>query len=472
MDFKVFLVYPPISKAERYSSEIGNSGGDQIPLGIFCLAAYLRSRGIEVDVVDAEAELLSSEDIVARISSFNPGLVAISSTTVAFHRSLELARAVKESFSDLPTVLGGAHVTSNCSHAMGFEGFDFGVVGEGELTLFELVQALRHGNSFESISGLAWRNGPEVVVNSKRAFIEDLDELPFPAFDLIPDLGKYNPPPSNYKKLPVANIMTSRGCPSQCTFCDNSIFGTKFRKRSPGNIADEIELLVKQFGVREIAFVDDTFTVDIRQIYALFDELDRRGIHFPWTCMSRINTVDKDLLKFMRDHGCWHISFGIESGNEEVLRRIKKNITLDAVRRVIGWCSELGVKTKGFFIVGHPGDSLETIDQTTRFALELPLDDAVITINTPIPGSPQFGEVDKWGTLDVTDWSKFNYWRPVFVPKGMTQEMLIAKQQEFYRRFYFRPRILWRYFLSFFSVSGPRRLVSLVRSLPFLFKKG
>ena len=184
--------------------------------------------------------------------------------------------------------------------------------------------------------------------------------------------------------------------------------------------------------------------------------------------MSRVSAVDEDLLRFMRDHGCWHISFGIESGNEEILKRIKKKISLEQARRVIGWCAKLGIRTKGFFIVGHPGETLETIDESIREALKMKLDDVVVTINTPIPGSPQYKEAAANGTLDVTDWSKFNYWRPVFVPHGLTREQLLSKHREFYRRFYFRPRILWRYVLSFLSPSGPRRLLLLLRSLPFL----
>ena len=187
--------------------------------------------------------------------------------------------------------------------------------------------------------------------------------------------------------------------------------------------------------------------------------------------MSRIDTVDEDLLRFMRDHGCWHISFGIESGNEDVLRQICKRISLAETRRVIAWCAKLGIRTKGFFIVGHPGETEGTIEQTIRFALELPLDDVVATINTPIPGSPQYAEADAWGSLDQTDWSQFNYWRPVFVPKGLSREVLLARHREFYRRFYFRPRILWRYFLSFLSPTGVRRFFSLVRTLPFVLRR-
>jgi anaerobic magnesium-protoporphyrin IX monomethyl ester cyclase len=496
---RVLLVYPPISKEERYSSAIGSAGGRQMPLGIFYLASSLRQRGHEVAVIDGEAENLTAADILRRAEQFQPGLIGISSTTVAFHRALEVARELKQHRRDWPIVLGGSHVSSNLEHGMSFAEFDFAVVGEGEKTLVDLADALQRGSDLSGVAGLAYRRQTEtvggadipvchehgvapgrqecpphrgerreLVANPPAPRIDDLDALPFPAYDLAADLALYTPPPCNYKKLPAANVITSRGCPNQCTFCDRSVFGQLLRQRSAENVAAEIEHLWNDYHVREIAFVDDTFTLRPQRIRELFAILDRKDIAFPWTCMSRVSAVDEDLLRFMRDHGCWHISFGIESGNEDVLKRIKKNISLEQARRVIGWCAKLGIRTKGFFIVGHPGETLETIDESIAEALKMKLDDVVVTINTPIPGSPQYKEAGQNGTLDVTDWSKFNYWRPVFVPHGLTREQLLLKHREFYRRFYFRPRILWRYMLSFLSPSGPRRFVTLLRTLPFV----
>ncbi len=468
---RVLLVYPPISKMERYSSAIGSAGGNQTPLGVYYLAAYLRQHGRPVEVIDGEANGLTAEDIVARAGEFRPGLVGISSTTVAFHRGLEVAVEIKRHWPELPIVLGGPHASSNVRHAMSFPAFDFAVLGEGEATLEALVRTITTGEDLSSVEGLAFRRGGELIVNPPRPRLMDLDSLPFPAYDLIPDLAVYAPPPCNYKKRPVANVITSRGCPNACTFCDRSVFGQRLRQRSAANIAAEIEELYHTYGVREIAFVDDTFTICPERIRELFELLAEKKISFPWTCMSRINTVDRDALRFMRAHGCWHVSFGIESGNEEILRRIKKNISLDQVRRVVAWCGELGIRTKGFFILGHPGETLQTIEQSIQFGLDLPLDDVVVTINTPIPGSQQYAEAEQYGSLDETDWSKFNYWCPVFVPHGLSRELLLRKHKDFYRRFYLRPRILWRYGLSFLSPSGPRRFWSLCRSLPFLLRR-
>jgi anaerobic magnesium-protoporphyrin IX monomethyl ester cyclase len=468
---RILLIYPPISKRERYCSAIGSAGGNQTPLGVFYLAAYLRQRDHQVEVIDGEARGLSAADIVDRAQEFRPELVGVSSTTVALHRAIEVADEIKRRWPELPIVIGGPHVSSNVHHGMSFPVFDYAVVGEGEATLEELARTIAAHGDLSAVQGIAYRQDGRVIVTEPRPRLTDLDSLPFPAYDLIPDLAAYTPPPCNYKKQPVANVITSRGCPNVCTFCDRSVFGQHLRQRSAANIAAEIEHLFHTYGVREIAFVDDTFTIRPARMRELFELLAAKKISFPWTCMSRINTVDRDTLEFMRKNGCWHVSFGIESGNEDILRRIKKNISMEQVHRVVGWCRELGLRTKGFFIIGHPGETAETMEQTIQFGIDLPLDDVVVTINTPIPGSQQHAEAQQYGVLDETDWAKFNYWCPVFVPFGLTQEMLLAKQKEFYRRFYLRPRILWRYGLSFLSPSGPRRFWTLCKTLPFLLKR-
>ena len=465
---RILLVYPPITKLERYSSAIGGSGGRQIPLGVFYLASYVRTHGFEVDVLDAEARNLSYDEIIDRLRRGGFGILGISTTTVAFHRALELAARTKAAMPETIIVIGGPHVSSQPAHPMQFDVFDFAVRNEGEQTLVELMKAIDSDGDFEKIPGLIFCKGRNVVVNEKRPYIADIDTLPFPAYDLIPDLRHYAPPPCNYKKAPVVNIITSRGCPNQCAFCDNNTFGRKTRKRSAANIVGEIELLVTHYGAKEIAFVDDTFTINPKSIYELFDLVRSKGMHFPWTCMARINTVDEDLLRYMKENGCWHVSFGIESGDDRILKLIRKDIKIRDVERVVEICHKMGIVSTGFFIIGHLSETVQTIDKTTALAMRLKLDDVVVTINTPIPGSYQYEHAKEFGVLDESSWSKFNCWNPVFIPNGLTEDILLAKHKEFYRKFYLRPRILWRYFLSFFSRTGPRRFVSLLMASRFL----
>jgi radical SAM superfamily enzyme YgiQ (UPF0313 family) len=319
---------------------------------------------------------------------------------------------------------------------------------EGEVTLAELLERLEGGRDPGDLPGLVHRRDGEIKVNPPRPYIQDLDSLPLPAFDLIEDFDVYAPPLFHYKERPVGSVITSRGCPYECTFCEKTTFGNRLRLRSARSVVDEIELLVRRHGVKEISFSDDTFTLNRRRVYEIFDDVRARGLEFPWTCMARMDrTVDEPLLRYMRDNGCWYILFGIESGDPEILREIKKKIDLDDVRRIIDICHRLGIVSKGFFIVGHPRETPESIERTIKLACDLKLDYINVTINTPMPGSYQYEHVEEYGTIDISDdtWSQYGYWHPVFVPHGLTPDLLTTKHKEFYSRFYFRPRAAVRF---------------------------
>jgi len=243
---------------------------------------------------------------------------------------------------------------------------------------------------------------------------------------------------------PVMNMLTSRGCPYQCIFCDNNTFGRKTRFFSAEYVVAEIKELINKYGAREIAFLDDTFVVDKKRLHKIFALLDADGTRFPWTCMTRVNNLDFETLQFMADHGCWQIRVGVESGSQKVLDFIRKGITLEQVRNVADWCKKLKVKVSGFFIIGHHIDTPETINDTIEFALSVPLTDIITTINTPIPGTESYRLAREYGEYKEDDWMSLNYWTPVFVPKGLTKEFMLKKQAEMYSRFYRRPAVILR----------------------------
>ncbi len=469
---RILLIYPPISINKRYSSEIGHAGGKQIPLGLFYLASYIQANNREVRVIDAEALGMSKESLLKDIRLFRPQIIGISSTTVAFQSTLLLAKMIKGESPHIVIVLGGPHPSAAVEDVMQHGEIDYVIIGEGEESFSRLLSALENNDDVGSIAGTAFRDkGGSFKIAANSSIPLDINALPFPAYKMIPDFKVYAPPPMNYKKLPVVNIITSRGCPNQCTFCGHSVFGRTLRQRSPENVADEIELLYKEYNIKEIAFVDDTFTINPQRIRDLFTILNKRQIYFPWTCMSRINTVNADVLRYMKEQGCWHISFGIESGNSEILKLIKKNISLHSTRIVIENCHRIGLLTKGFFIVGNPGETTKTINESIEFALDIPLDDIVVTLNTPLPGTKQYRTAGRYGHVDRSDWTKYNMWNPVFIPDGLSEKVLLEKQREFYRRFYFRPHIMRRYAFSFLSRSGWRRAKALLRSLPFIIRR-
>lgn len=240
---KVLLIYPPISLRERYSSEIGHAGGKQIPLGVYYLASSVRKAGHDVRVIDGEALQMTAADVGRKAVAYQPDIVGISSTTVAFHRALETAREIKALMPGIPVVVGGPHVTAVGEEVFAHPEIDLAVYGEGEETLTELLAALSTGGELSSVKGLGYRRDGIPAMNAPRPFIRNLDDIPLPAYDLLENFSLYNPPPTNYKRLPVANVVTSRGCPNQCTFCGHSVFGRTLRQRSPENIAAEIEIL-------------------------------------------------------------------------------------------------------------------------------------------------------------------------------------------------------------------------------------
>lgn len=459
MNRKVYLLLPPATAEDVHTSPIVDLvDGEYVPLGIYYIAAYLRENGFDVAVTDALTLRLTEGEIAQEIESYAPAFVGIGATTVLFPRAVQVARMIKRRFPHIVTILGGRHITSNVEHAMSFPEFDYGVVGEGEITALELLDALSGQRPVSEIDGIVYRDDNGALVQTgSRALIEDLDTLPFPAFDLIPDIAIYKPPLFLHKAKPLLSMITSRGCPSKCTFCAVSL-GKQYRKRSAQNIFDEIKHLVHRYGVREIEFLDDNFLLDKPRVYELFKLLRAEGISLHWSCMARISSVDYEFLAFLRDNGCWTIAFGIESGDETILKTIRKGLSLPKAAKVIGWCRELGIMTRGFFIIGHPLETVETIDRTIDYALSIPLDVIMTSINTPFPGTQQYDEAEKYGTLDRTDLTQFSQSNPVFVPYGLTKEILIEKQRDMYLRFYFRPKQMLRLAQLYFGRGGVARL--------------
>lgn len=459
MKNRICLIQPCISRVEACSSPVGDIlEGEHVPLGIYYIASYLRENGYETKVIDALALRLTEAEIFNEIDDFSTSFIGISATTVAFPYAVALARAAKKRFPLLVTIIGGRHVTSDFSHAMSFGNFDFGVVGEGEITTRELLDALIAGKPVSDVKGVVYRNPAGTpVFTGQREYIEDLDILPFPAFDLISDISIYKPPPFMRKVLPSLSMISSRGCPGKCTFCACSL-GKKYRKRSAQNIVKEIKHLVQTYHIREIDFLDDNFLLDKERIYQVFDILRAEGVFIYWSCLARINSVDYAFLKYLRDNGCWTIAFGIESGDEKILKMIQKGLSLDKASRVIGWCRELGIVTRGFFIIGHPLETVESIDRTINYALSIPLDIIMTSINTPFPGTQQYNIAQKYGTLDTSDLTLYSQYDPVFIPRGLTAQILLEKQKEMHIRFYFRPRQIVRILVLYFGQKEVGRL--------------
>jgi anaerobic magnesium-protoporphyrin IX monomethyl ester cyclase len=289
------------------------------------------------------------------------------------------------------------------------------------------------------------REGGALRHTGPRPYIADLDQLPLPAWDLLEGFPrKFSPPAFKTCKLPAASLVTSRGCPNQCIFCDRSVFGASCHGYSADYVIQMILELYHRYGVREIAFEDDTFITFKQRLVEICQRLIELKLDLSWSCLGRVNHVTAENLALMKQAGCWQISFGVESGSQEILKTIRKNVTLEQIRRALALCKKAGILSKGFFIVGHPGETPETLRATIDFALELPLNDISVNMLTPFPGTELYDRAAEFGRFDP-DWSKMNMLNTVFVPHGLREEDLVNAQKELLRRFYLRPRVVINY---------------------------
>jgi len=466
----VLLVNPPITEAQRrgpLGAIIKNLYFNSPPLGIAYIASYLEQQGVRVGLMDAAVEGFSPDETVERIRAWRPTVVGITSTSNFFGNAVALATAVKRSAGEVATLIGGPHVSTQAEHAMQFACFDYACIGEGEVTTLELVQALAAGAGVDGVKGLALRRDGKLHRTEPRPMISDLDQLPFPARHLLP-LAKYVPQPNDGPYLPKLSTISSRGCPYGCIFCDHGIYGRTYRSFSAGRIVDEMEELVGRWGARDIAFVDSLFMISRQRVEGIVDEILRRGLRVHWTCTIRANIATRELLGRMRQAGCWRVRVGVESGNEEVLRFIRKEVTKEQIREVTQAAHDLGLHPKAFFMIGHPTETEATIADSIAFARSLPLTDITVQINTPLPGAPQFEVFEQHGVLISDRLEDYTFWQPVFIPHGLTKERMERLFRRFYLSFYLRPVIVWRHLKM---LRGPADVTRYLRALGLTFQR-
>ncbi len=430
---------------ERYG-DLAGAGSSLPSLGILFLAAVTRKYGFPTVLVDAAALNLGPDGLLMRVESERPDVLGLSATTFSIFHAAAFARRVRESLPDITVIIGGPHVSAAPLETMErFPEFDLAVIGEGEETIIEVLKAVDSGGTFDDISGIVIRHEGGITVHERRAFLSDLDTLPFPAWDLLEGFpGCYPPATFKVKNLPAASLVTSRGCPNRCIFCDRSVFGSSCHAFSAEYVMAMITHLVKRFGVREFSFEDDTFITFKKRLVVICQGIISLGLDISWTCLGRVNSIDAETLVLMKRAGCWQISFGIESGSQEILTTIHKNVTLEQIQRAVSLCRDAGIFSKGFFIVGHPGETRETLKKSLDFALQLPLDDISVTMLTPFPGTEIYERAAEFGAFD-SDWSRMNLLNTVFIPHGLTHEDLERSQSEILKRFYLRPRIIMGY---------------------------
>ena len=363
-------------------------------LGIGYMAAVLEKNGYDVDVLDASALELTYDEIGEEILKRNPDIVSISALTPTIGVALDSADKIKQVKPDTIVVLGGYHPTFEYESVLEEPSVDVVVRGEGEYTFLDLVRTVENGGDLADVQGLAFHdeNNFSLVVTPDRPIIEDLDELPFPAFHLFPM--------EKYKILNittnVATIITTRGCPMQCSFCSSAaLHGHHLRRRSPENVCDEIEVRLNEQNIDTIAFMDDTFTLNKKFVRDFCAEIKRRNLKFWWGCTSRVDTLDEELLQLMKDSGCITIFIGVESADRQMLEKMNKNITVSKTEKAFKLARKVGIRTIASCVIGMPEDTKESMKKTIDFVKSLNPNYALYSLATPYPGTRFFNETFK-----------------------------------------------------------------------------
>lgn len=353
-------------------------------LGIAYLTAVLEKSNIEVKIVDMRLGY-DYDDLRSFLDQFNPDLVGVTSYSYGYKRSYNVVSTIKSHGNRL-VAIGGPHVSAIRSKVLAETKADFAIKGEGEYALLELCKSIEtQTKDYKEIKGLIWRYEDKIIENMDRPYLQELDNLPFPAYEKF-ELDKY--------KVKRLQITTSRGCPYRCIFCSVRLsMGNRFRPRSPENVVNEIEYWYKR-GWKEFELNDDCFSVDIYRAKKICDLIIKRNLKIKYYCFNglRVDRVDRDLLQKMKESGCKFISYGVESGNNEILKTIKKGITFEQVKRAIDMTNEVGIENSGTFIIGHPNETLEKAMDTIKLAKELPFSYVSFCNLVPYPGTELF----KW----------------------------------------------------------------------------
>jgi len=432
----------PVSGAFNAFTE----GGSSFPsLGLLILAQIARDKGHHVSFRDLLNEKASPEQALSTIEQIKPDILCISSNTDMVMHASGLASDIKRKGMGVRVIIGGPHVSAVPAETMErCPGFDIGVIGEGERAFTALLESGFSHDALAGIKGIVFRDSGRIVTNGPGPFIEDLDTLPFPAWDLIPDMKLYRPAVTNFKREPVFSVMTSRGCSGWCIFCDRGVFGNKVRMHSAAYVISMIKLLRSRYGIREITFYDDNMVFEKKRLVEICEALIKEKDPLTWSCSARVDRVDGETLKLMKRAGCWQISYGIESGSPAILKAIQKGITVRQVRKTLALTRGAGISTRGYFIIGNPGETRATLDESFNFMLELPLDDVLVEYMTPYPGTELYREAAKYGAMP-DDWSTMNSYGINFVPHGLDKKILEDHFYRMYRSFYMRPRQIVSY---------------------------
>lgn len=467
-NIRVGLVFPPY---KEYCDAVSLPENKQHlgiipPLSLAYVAAILEKAGCKVELIDALALNLTKEQVVDRLKKFSPDFLGFTCTTVDFHYTLSWINYLKEKTS-LPVIVGGIHLSVYPKQTLTHQAIDYGVVGEAEETLPEILECLVNKRDLSKVKGICCRDNGHIVVTESRTPVQDLDSCPFPARHLLPN-DKYYSLISKRKNFTA--MLTSRGCPYQCIFCDNRTI--PYRYRSPKSVVDEMEQCHNLFKINEIDIFDALFSVSANRVIEICSEIKRRRLELRWSFRTRVDLITKEILAELREAGCVRIYYGIESGNATILNNINKKVDIDVIKKVVNLTKEMGIDTFGYFMIGNVGETEETIKETLDLMLQLPLDYVQITPVFAPPNTALYEMLkreikrDWWAeyTLDVTKEEPLSRYGT-----NLTDEQIKRYVRECYLRFYLRLGYVIKAVSKLNSWDEAIRSIKAVKDMSFSF---
>ena len=445
----------------RLPNSINKAQGVYPPLGIAYIASYLEKHNYDVSILDSKALNLTTAETKDRILKEKPDVVGITSMTPNIKGALEAAKLVKEVSNNIITVIGGPQISVFPKETLSFDFIDFGIYGEGEHAMLELVNSIHNGKDFSNITGLVYKNNKRVYINQP-ALVKNLDELPLPSRDLLP-IEKYH---CVIAKHPFTTMITSRGCPFKCNFCFKGPSDKKIRYRSANNVVNEIEHCIEKYKVKTIMFYDNTFNVDRNHVKNICSEIIERGIYVEWEASTRVDLVDEEILRLMKKAGCIRLRYGVESGNDKILELMNKRITVRKVEEVFKSTKKIGIETFAYFMIGYVTENEKMIRNTINFAKKIDPDWVMFNVVTPLPLTELHELCVGKGIIGL------NYWKDFVLDKTNERlPFLVEKADEWvrraYREFYFRPKFILKKIFEIRSMDTIKKYINGFRSILF-----
>ena len=446
MNLKCILIDPP-SMAVNISRMSGvKEATEQLacapPIGLAYIAAVLRENGIEVKIIDAKSLNISHKEAAQMVEKESPDLVGVTVFTSQLRSALQMCQAVKEVCPATKVVVGGPHIHSEHEEVIRKDFVDFCVRLEGEMTMLELVDAVSNGMDLRGVRGITFKRGDEIIVNPDRPLIKDLDTLPFPARDLLPN-HVYGGVKGLEEGENYTMVTASRGCPFRCHFCAIPQFWSTQRRRSAANVLNELEHICETYNVTFFMFTDEEFVLNRKWVAELCQGMVERGLNrtVAWACSARVDTVSQELLEEMKRANCEFIFYGIEFGNQRILDFAEKKTTLAQIHRAVDMTRKAGISPHGNFMLGYPTETKETIEDTIALARTLDIDDASFSIVMPFPGTQLYRYCKENDLLNTYDWEQYSYFNPekgIIKLKDVTNEELMKLYKKAHGEFYFR----------------------------------